>query len=57
MVDCTCKVFKKSMESLKAAETLAWVHGWQYEGKTMAYCPWCGKKLKELKDGNKKAKG
>lgn len=47
MVYCKCEDWKKGMSCIVAAQALAFHHGWAYEGETMCFCPWCGKRLKK----------
>lgn len=54
MVFCKCDSWDKSMKCINGAQTLAYHHGWAYEGETMVFCPWCGKRLKK-EDSDKKA--
>jgi hypothetical protein len=51
---CDCKDWKKGMNSLSAAEALAYVHGWRYNGKAFRFCPWYKKKLRKEKKHEEK---
>jgi len=46
-MECKCEKFQQGNKSLMSAETLAWTHGWHYEGETWKYCPWCGIELEK----------
>ena len=50
MIFCKCESWKKSMKYITGAETLAYHHGWKYEGDRFRFCPWCGKKVKNDTD-------
>lgn len=54
MAFCKCDDWKKGMKCINGAMALARHHGWEYEGETMVFCPWCGKRLKK-DDAEKKA--
>ena len=45
---CSCKDWKENIDKLNSGFVLQSVHGMGgYSGKKIAFCPWCGKKLKE----------
>ena len=45
MLNCTCDDWKDCAHQIFAAQELAWLNGWEYEGKVFKFCPWCGKEL------------
>lgn len=49
-VCCACKRWERSFERIKAAQIIAHLHGYQYNGDTFIYCPWCGEALKDKVD-------
>ena len=46
---CNCKKWEVGEPQLRSFTSLAWTHGLYYTGATFSFCPWCGKKLKEIK--------
>jgi len=47
-VECTCKKWKEWQPVFKGRDIVLLQHNMPYEGPVFAYCPWCGKKLKEV---------
>ncbi len=43
--ECPCAQWKANMAKLDPFWTLAWAHGFQYDGDIFVFCPWCGQKL------------
>ena len=56
MKQCNCKDWKPNIEIINGFISMQTVMAWGnkdgYTGKPFVYCPWCGKKLKEVKDPN-----
>lgn len=48
-VECDCEYWKRGLRRLNIAIRYAWNHGHTYEGVDFKFCPWCGKKLEEVK--------
>lgn len=47
-VECDCEDYCESMWQIENAQRrLLILTGIPYTGKTIVYCPWCGKKIKE----------
>lgn len=40
---CSCVDFQEGWHQIISAQMLAYLHGSRYTGKTIRYCPWCGK--------------
>ena len=49
---CNCKAWKENIPKIQGASVMMWNHGMEYTGDIFQYCPWCGKKLVELKENN-----
>ncbi len=54
MKQCACKDWKPNIEIINGFISMQTVMAWGnkdgYTGKPLVYCPWCGKKLKEVKE-------
>ena len=42
---CDCLDWKPNIDKINGYINLGAVHGVEYDGKTFAYCPWCGLRL------------
>jgi hypothetical protein len=47
---CDCSDWKPNIDLVNGSCNLAFIHGLEFTGKVFEYCPWCGKKLEEIKD-------
>jgi len=54
---CTCQKWKQHIPRLESLVMIGFVHGMTVEhGVVFKFCPWCGKKLKEVKVKDDKKK-
>lgn len=53
LVECKCPDWAPNVDILNGSFVMSWVHGGGgYGGKLFVFCPWCGKKLKEIEHKN-----
>ena len=50
---CKCKLWKENIDRINGPIALQSIRsgGRGYDGVPFKYCPWCGKDLKEVKNG------
>lgn len=46
MKHCDCDDWEENIDKLLMA-TFLWMHGIEYKGVLMRYCPWCGEELED----------
>ena len=48
---CGCKDYEENIKKINAITDASFLLEFRYRGKSFEYCPFCGKKLEEIKKG------